>query len=602
MHELPFTLTQDLVTALTEVTGVEPTTAEPVVVLAAYIDALAKDYGLSESLQLDVDPVERTQLIAPAMELVDHFFAPGSRDLDADALRKHLYEIFVILAGDQQARKVLNKNRPLTERGLLHVAQIYWNVEATPERPKLPIRSSDGRDIPVPGMSKDFATMTWTARVNEKGAYKSSGQSFRIQGARLCVLIAQHITRDAPAAPVATAAVMDVHQTNNPSEPLEITLKGLVEAALTEGAFADADELASSYLNMIKRRAEADPLELESDLAEAYLMKGAVPLLKDVRWRSVRLGEEGLEELERAGKSFAVLSELDPSNVQHRDHLLISQLALAETYSRIERYDEAAEAAMYAVVFSKEMVGAHAGEDGPSSWPLSVLGSLSVLARVLGKAGRFDEALEAMRAAVETCERLIAEDSTEPDHQMSLAYVLSGLSRAQAGAGQLTHAVETAERAVATVEELATADPGNAGYEALLSSMLVGLSQALSEATRFGEAVDVSRHSVALKEGLVKTHPKNLEYQENLAIDLGFCLGRHLRWAGQLEEAVQVSRRAVALCESLVAVGSGSSAHEMFLAGMLTCLSESLTEAGHIDEAKVIEDRIKDLREGHEFG
>lgn len=602
MHELPFTLTQDLVTALVEVTGVEPTTAEPVVVLAAFIDALAKEYGLSESLQLDVDPVERTQLIAPAMDLVNHFFAPDSRELDADALRKHLYEVFVILAADPQARRVLNKNQSLTERKLLHVAQIYWNVEATAQRPKLPIRHSDGRDIPVPGISKDFATMTWTARVNEKGTYKSSGQSFRTQGARLCVLVAQHITLHAPPAPVATAAEMDVHQTNNPSEPLEITLKGLVEAALTEGNFADADELASSYLSIIKRRAEADPLELESDLAEAYLMKGAVAVLKDVRWRSVLIGDKGLEELERAGKSYAVLSELDPSNLQHREHLLISQLGLAETYLRIERLDEAAEAAMYAVVISEKMIGAHTGEDGALSWPLSVFGSLSVLARVLGKAGRFDEALEAIGAAVKICEQLVADDSTEPDHQKSLAYMLSGLSQAQCRAGYLDQAVGTAERAVAASERLVATYPEDPAYVAFLSSMLVGLSQALSEARRFAEAVEVSKRSVALKERLVKAEPKNFEYRENLAVDLGFCLGRNLREAGQLDEAIQVGWRSVAVCESLVATGNGPRANELFLAGMLTHLSESLTEAGRMEEAEAVEDRIKDLREGHELG
>ena len=43
--------------------------------------------------------------------------------------------------------------------------------------------------------------MTWTARVNEKGSYKSSGQGFRTQGARLAVLAAQLIVAEQPQAP-----------------------------------------------------------------------------------------------------------------------------------------------------------------------------------------------------------------------------------------------------------------------------------------------------------------------------------------------------------------------------------------------------------------
>ena len=203
-------ITADVSDALCWVLGAAPTAPEPVVLLATYLDALAKGYGLSESQRIVEDPLERAAPPAQALPLLKHYLADEGDDLDADCLRDRLYTVLVGLAERRDARKTLNRNRPLTDVELLTAAQVYWNLEGTKDRPRLPIRpgpiTKAGRtgrqhvdaDVPTPGKTRDFATMTWTTRVNERGPNKSSGQGFRNQGARLAVLAAQHIIDSNP--------------------------------------------------------------------------------------------------------------------------------------------------------------------------------------------------------------------------------------------------------------------------------------------------------------------------------------------------------------------------------------------------------------------
>ena len=316
MSAIPFSLTKDLLAAFVEIAGGEPTEVEPVVVLAAYFDALAKEYGLSESLYLDVDPIERTEQIEPVMKIVKHYLRGEEPPFGADLVRARLYVAISAVASDPQARLRLNRNHPLTEVKVLHLAQIYWNLEATPDRPKLPIKPNAERDIPVPSASADFATMKWTARVNQKGSnFKSSGQSFRTQGARLAVLLAQQILAGTASAPGHPSHDLDIHSTSDAERPMEITLKGLAENALNEGRFDDAVDLSSSYLNIIQRRADRNPLVMESELAEAYLLRGFSELRPDSDGRDQgqnAVVDEGVAALEKAISSYTTLSELDP--------------------------------------------------------------------------------------------------------------------------------------------------------------------------------------------------------------------------------------------------------------------------------------------------
>lgn len=190
--EVNGTLTQ----AIKFVLGDSPNTADPVVVLAAYLHSLVERYGLTDSQHLDPNEFERPALPFAARQFVDSFVDSAN----TESLRNSLYTAFMNLAEDGTARSVLNRNRALSQREVLLLAQVAWNLERNDQRPRLPLHPGtilkDGKqvstDIPVPGANKDFATMQSTARGNQTGVQgKSSGDAFRRQTARLAVLAAQ---------------------------------------------------------------------------------------------------------------------------------------------------------------------------------------------------------------------------------------------------------------------------------------------------------------------------------------------------------------------------------------------------------------------------
>lgn len=196
----------DLFRALVDVLGAMPAAPEPVVVVSAYVHSLAKGYGLSE--RVDEDPLVRAAVAEQAVAQVAHYL-PESDSTNADSLRDRLYSVFVEISRDARALKILNKSGQLGDVEMLKAAQIYWNLEADERRPKLPIRPDQITPkgttvlagIKVPNANKDFATMKWTARINQKDAHQSSGQGFRNLGARVAVLAARLIVAGASQAP-----------------------------------------------------------------------------------------------------------------------------------------------------------------------------------------------------------------------------------------------------------------------------------------------------------------------------------------------------------------------------------------------------------------
>ena len=592
MPDLAFTLTKDLAAALAEITEDESVEAEPVVVLAAYVDALAKEYGLSESLNLDVDPMERTQQVGPVMEIVHRYFQADEPELAADSVRSRLYDAVATLAADPRVRKVLNRSQPLTENRVLYLAQIYWNLEATPQRPKLPIKRTGGRDIPVPGILADFATMRWTARVNQKCNCKSSGQSFRTQGARLAVLVAQHLTTRTAPAPSSPAHELDVRPTRDPEEPLEITLKDLVERAWKQGEYDDAVDLSTNYLSMIKRRADANPFDMEPDLAGAYLLRGYASLRPIASWGRVGfdLGGDTTDDLEKAVASYTMLSELDPKDEEHSAGLVDACLALLG-YQASGRIDDSARVAQQAVSIAERLAAAQAGDTERQK---KLHHALMFLGPPLRAAERFDDAAAAMARAVTVAEGLVTSEPSEPAHEEFLIAGLWGLSQDLRATGRCNEAAQAATRAVAISERSAAAGTAN---QKRLASSLMGLSEALRDAGRFDEAVAVEERSVTIRQSLVATEPANAEFQADLAVTI-FALGRLFRAAGRIQDVPAAASRAVEIFRQLAATEPEKSEYQDGLAASLNDLGRALRELGRFDEAQRVDEELGGLGEG----
>ena len=199
-------ITSALLDSFRTVLGREPTEAEPVVILAAYVHRLADGHGLSDSADLAQDPVEFAGPPAAGAPLITHFLPEACEPIDGEALRDRLYSVVVELADDVSALRQLH-SAPLTGEDLLKVAQIFWNLTGTATRRRLPIRPGKisvrgalvAADIPVPGKSEDFARWEVTKRTNQGarlGAarqFRSSQYAFRKMGARLAVLVAEHL-------------------------------------------------------------------------------------------------------------------------------------------------------------------------------------------------------------------------------------------------------------------------------------------------------------------------------------------------------------------------------------------------------------------------
>lgn len=204
MAHFDVAVTKDLRLALAQVLGDEPQVEDahlPVLALAAFLDSCAKGYGLSESLSVAEDPLAGLE----EWPTTEAFFAGllGSEGvLTADGVRAHVYEALCELSRDGEALRLLNKRDRPDARGTLLLGQIHWNLEATEERTKLPIKPAPAtgpqarRDIPVPQSSSDLATTLWTARTNLQWPGRTSGQGFRTAAARLTVLVARWVVEN----------------------------------------------------------------------------------------------------------------------------------------------------------------------------------------------------------------------------------------------------------------------------------------------------------------------------------------------------------------------------------------------------------------------
>lgn len=192
----------DLVRALDEVLGQDPSGAIPVVVVAAFLDQLAKGYGLSESESLEDDRLQDISMPAFAAEALAGLLGDVE---DREELADRVYAALVATAPVPATRKALNKSKPLSEVSVRLVGQIYWNLKGTDSRPKLPRRPREMRvggktvsiDLPAGKAGEDFATMLAADRSRAELPDKVTGYRFRQQGALLAVLMAKHIVETA---------------------------------------------------------------------------------------------------------------------------------------------------------------------------------------------------------------------------------------------------------------------------------------------------------------------------------------------------------------------------------------------------------------------
>ena len=536
MMKRAFAPTKDLVNALDQILDETPAATAPVAILAAYIDGLAKEYGLSESLHVATEATGRVRDHDTAMELVRHYLAEESEDLDDDFIRLRLYRAFVTLADDPQIGKGLNHNSPMSAIQVLHLAQIYWNLEYSEERPRLPIRPQSGSDIPVPGArQEDFAVMRWTKRVNVKAPIKSAGQSFRTQGARLSVFAAKQLIDQAPPfSPSPTSTTTGVMPIT-PTAGGNVELKTFIEQAMRDGDLQDAFDVAGVHLRIMQRRAMESPLALEPDLADAYFLKGITGhgLLSQMSRPAIGSINDTVENLQRARNSLETLCVLHPEDIDGRYKLARTLGALHEAHLRDGQPDPAIDAAKQAVGILWEI---NSTDPAGQTLLADILTNLYIS---LKSGDRQDEPLNVAGQLVTTRELLVTD---EPSRQKELATALLFLGVECLAVQQDDEAVVVLGRCVEIWEGLVAGDPTDRDHQAWLALALGRLGEALESVGRGDEAVAVWGRCVEIWEGLLAVDPTDRDHQDELAAAHRH-LGLALESVGQGDEAVAVGSR-----------------------------------------------------------
>ncbi|MFF2831935.1 hypothetical protein ACFVSK_09245 [Cellulosimicrobium cellulans] len=231
-HDVEIRFGADMRDAVVRVLGCVPTAPESLLVLAHFLNSLADGFGLSESDHLDPERTEHAVPDAPVLAVVERFLGVGGPALDHDVLRDTLYAALVAIAEDTGARRTLNK-RGLSSDDVLRLGQVYWSLEVSSTRPRLPLAQGrihrDGRSevasIKHPRADKDLAWMQKTDRTNEKDVHASSGANARKQGAMLAVLAARWIV-DRSTEPMTSLDGARLRHSEDGKEPLSVVWPG----------------------------------------------------------------------------------------------------------------------------------------------------------------------------------------------------------------------------------------------------------------------------------------------------------------------------------------------------------------------------------------
>jgi hypothetical protein len=211
----------------------------------------------------------------------------------------------------------------------------------------------------------------------------------------------------------------------------------------------------------------------------------------------------------------------------------------------------------------------------PAAHEPALASSLNNLSVRLGEAGRRDEGLAAIEAAVEINRRLVA---TNPiAYELDLALSLNNLSNRLAMAGRRDEGLDAIVEAVEIYRRLATANP--ATYEPDLAMSLNNLSVRLAEAGRRDEGLAAIIESVEVNRRLAAAKPAT--YEPDLATSLN-NLSVRLAEAGRRDQGLDAIIEAVEIYRRLAA--ANPAAYDPNLALSMNNLSVRLGEAGRRDE------------------
>lgn len=239
--------------------------------------------------------------------------------------------------------------------------------------------------------------------------------------------------------------------------------------------------------------------------------------------------------------------------------------------SKLGRREEALQAMREAVELYRKLA-----THNPDDFRLNLAGYLNNLGNRLSELGRREEALQATREAVEAYQTLAQSNPNVP--QPNLALSLSNLSTMLSEQGRHEEALQTMREVVEAFQTLAKNNAD--AFLPYFVASLNNLGARLSELGRHEEALQTTRDAVDAYQALAQSNPD--AFQPDLAGSLN-NLGAMLGKLGRYEEALQAMRDAIGVYQALAT--RHPDAFRPYLAASLKNLGTILSELGRHEEA-----------------
>ncbi|MDJ0386153.1 tetratricopeptide repeat-containing serine protease family protein [Streptomyces sp. G-G2] len=324
-------------------------------------------------------------------------------------------------------------------------------------------------------------------------------------------------------------------------------LAGFSAALTLAGQRSEAPDVTREAAGIRGRLAQEDPQTHEPQQATTL----------DLLGRQLSSICRYAEAVAAARKAVAVRRRVRAraNTPDHRAALAASLGNLGEYLMQTGRRGKALTAVKEAVRLWRGLSRADRGPHEPApSMALALLGFLCF------SAGQVDEAVEAGREAVDSCDALVRLD---PAHSPILAIALGMHGAVLTELDQRAAALPVLERAVKVARP--SAETGAGAYRVILASALNVLAQYLAEEPeRHEEALAAAEEAVALLTPLAEAD--SLAHEADLArarASLGLCLAR----AGRYDEAAEITEGALKVWRRLW--DADPAAHELDLSGVL---------------------------------
>jgi serine/threonine protein kinase/tetratricopeptide (TPR) repeat protein len=359
---------------------------------------------------------------------------------------------------------------------------------------------------------------------------------------------------------------------------LKISDSALLKSADFQNLRKELLETAIPFYQDFVRQSRDDP-ELESERGRAY---------QDLSSLRRELGdqERALTELAEAEKIFQLLTKTFPDKPAYLHSLAGALLSRGVALNELGRFDEAEQALRKALDFLEPLASK---DSAAPEYRASMAKASSNLGELLREVGRTPEAETMLRRAIELREKLVEE-------QPGILYLREELAKSWINLG----AVLRAQRQLAPAEKafektLEVLDPNTLGklpggsplplrYQQVRAHAYNNLGVVQRETGRLADAEKANRAALAITEKLADTFPSIPQYRYELAGRYN-NLGAIFSELGKGHDAQAAYEKAVQIYEPLAANFPGIPSYTIGLAGTYKNLGQLIGDNGKLEES-----------------